>query len=324
VLSEASLTKMLSPQIREDTDAPSYYGYGWAISASADGSCVIFHNGSNNYHYNVLAFYPETDVISQAVALQSLGPLRQRVVGRSARVLFGTEKSALPQTRQLSAAEARRLAGVWRDEDGAEIRVHARGSRLILRSTDPAVARLFTPFPPIPADVEKRIAPARARLGTIVDRLAEGDYQPLVPLLASSSTPEEEEQYWSREWPAWIREHGAYRGNEPIATTKRGDSWLTWMLLRFERRSILVAANYDAHGKVLIGNDTFVQPEVELLPSELVLAPTGERTFGIFNTSYPGSVEVSFDADARRMQVNCPRGETQLVRTSVDRKVASR
>lgn len=324
ILSEASLTKMLSPQIREDTDAPSYYGYGWAISASSDGSCVIFHNGSNNLHYNMLAIYPEKNLISQAAALQSLGPMRRRVIGAAARVLFGGEGSQLPQTPQLAPAEAKRLAGVWRDEDGAEVRMFARGSRLILPATDPAVARLFTPFPPLPPNIEKRIAPVRARLSAIIDRLAEGDYRPLIASLASSSTPEGEDQYWSRQWPEWVREHGAYRGNELIATSRRGDNWVTWVLLRFDRRSILVAANYGADGKVLIGNDTFVEPEVELLPSEFVLAPTGKNTFGVFNTSLPGSVEVSFDPDARRMRIRCPRGETQLVRAPIGGKMAAR
>jgi CubicO group peptidase (beta-lactamase class C family) len=324
ILSDGSLRKMLRPHVREDTKAPSYYGYGWAISASADGTCVISHNGSNNLHYNVLSFYPEKNMITQAVTLDAFAPLNRKVISRASRILAGTEKSDLPEAVSLPPQQAPRFAGSWRTDDGAVITIAERGSRLILRTTDPAVGRLFTPFPPLPPAEEKRIAPVRAKLSETIDALARGDYEPLFAILASSSTPAAERQYWARQLPEWVDAFGAYRGNELIATSRRGANLVTWILLKFERRTILVGANYDAEGKMLLGNDIFVAPDTELLPSEYVLAPSGGGRFRVLSTSFPGSVEVTIDAAARRMHIRCPRGETELVRVAAPtREVAS-
>jgi CubicO group peptidase (beta-lactamase class C family) len=313
ILSEQALTRMITPHIPEEAEGSSYYGYGLALSMSASGECTVGHNGGNNLHYNALVLLPERNLVVQEVSLQANSRLRSAVVGPVRPILLGGRASALPALAQ-PGVEVRRLAGWWRSADGTSIRLFAAGGRLLVPANQPGAARLFTAFPPLdPAD-ERLIAASSDRLPSIVAGIATGDYAPLLASLSSETTADEERRYWPTQWREWTGEHGAFQGSELIGSLRREERLMTYVLLRFSRRNIVATAYYDRQGRVLLGNDIFVRPEVEILPSEYVLTPAAEGTFRVHNLNFPDAVEVRIDPSMRVMTLHGPRGTTALRR----------
>ena len=329
ILSDASIAKLITPHAREDTTEPSYYGYGWAITPAPDGSCTIWHDGSNELHFNVLRIVPERDLVTHVVSLQSRSPLRAVVVGRSDDVLLGAA-TPLPALRPAGRRLARRLAGRWRADDGTEIRLVASGGRLHAPVRESGVARLFSGFPPPGLEDARRVTRARQRIPAVIDALERGEYEPLLEVLAKSDSPDEERRYWPVQWERWRAAHGAYRGTELVATTRVGERLLSYALVRFERAGVLVVVAHDAEGRISIGNDIsiaaqgFPRGEIDVVPPEYVLARAGDGSLRVYNPALPGSVEVRIEAGGGRLRIRSPQGETTLVKVGGSAPEAAR
>jgi CubicO group peptidase (beta-lactamase class C family) len=312
VLSSASLEKMLTPHVPEGPKRTSFYGYGWAISTTKSGWCLISHNGSNNLHYNVVAFLPERDIIVQGVILDAFGPLRTRVVDSLLPIVADGAVSQLPDAELPGRRTATSLAGLWRAPDGSKVELHARGDHLLIAANDPGVARLFTPFEPVPPDVAARISPVEHELPKIVDSLAAGNLAPLEAVLSSRSTPADEKRYWSETWPQWTSEYGEYKGTQIIGTSRREGGWVTWLLVRFAKRNILIGANWDGLARVYLGNDIFVEPEIELLPGFYSVAKAHDTSLAVYNSSFPREVRLIPNGKGRTMEIVGPAGRVKL------------
>jgi CubicO group peptidase (beta-lactamase class C family) len=312
VLSSASLEKMLTPHVPEGPKRTSFYGYGWAISTTKSGWCLISHNGTNNLHYNLVGFLPERDIIVQGVILDAFGPLRKRVVGSLLPIVADGAVSQLPDVELPGRRTATSLAGLWRAPDGSMVKLHERGDHLLIAANDPGVARLFTPFEPVPADVEARISPVESKLPEILDSLAAGKLAPLEARLSSRSTPAEEKQYWSETWPQWTSEYGQYKGTQIIGTSRREGGWVTWLLVRFAKRNIVIGANWDEFARVYLGNDIFVEPETEILPGLYSVAKAKTGSLAVYNLSFPGKVRLIPNREVRTMEIVGPARRAKL------------
>ena len=322
VLSQASLVKLVTPHVREGAEARSYSGYGWAISAGPDGSCVIAHDGGTSLHYNVLRIHPERNLVTHTFTLNERGPLGRFVLRATTGILMAGRRSPLPEAAPADARAVRALAGRWRTQDASEVELIAVGARLLAPTSQPHVVRLFTGFAPLSPEDERRAGRTRARLPAVMDALERSDYAPLFEVLAGGDSREEEIRYWPSQWAEWKQRHGAYRGTEVIATTRRGERLLTYLLVKFDRFNVLVAAAHNAEGGVSIGNNISAEGADEFIPSEYVLAPRGEGVFHVYNPTVPAGVEVRVEAGGRLLRIRSPRGETILHRAASDLRAA--
>lgn len=322
ILAPASLGRMISPHVREDTEAPSYYGYGWAISAGVDGSCTIAHDGSNGIHYNVLRFHPERELITHSVSLQARSPLRSPIMGRAARILLAGEESPLPFVRSPGAEAARNLAGRWRSEDGLELELIAVGERVIAPSQQIAAWRLLTGFKPLSREEADRVLAERALVAPALDALYRGDYEPLAQLLPDGESIEEERAYWLRQWARWTDEHGAYLRAFPLVSAPRGERSTSYFLLEFQRARVPIAVLHQDKRGLVIGNSIAAGPEADMVPPEYALASASDGSFVVHNPAVAEPVTLRLDG-GNRLIIRCPRGESVLLRSNMVGKQSS-
>lgn len=313
ILAPASLGRMISPHVREDTAAPSYYGYGWAISAGVDGSCTVAHDGSNGIHYNVLRFHPERELITHSVSLQARSPLRSPIMGRAARILLAGEESPLPFVRSPGAEAARNLAGRWRSEDGLELELIAVGGRVIAPSRQIAAWRLLTGFKPLSREEADRVLSERGLVAPALDALYRGDYEPLAQLLPDGESIEDERVYWLRQWARWTDEHGAYLRALPMVSATTSERLTSYVLLEFERARVPIAVQHQGARGLIIGNSVAAGSEADLVPPEYALAGTPNGSFVVHNPAVAGPVTLRLDG-RNRLIILCPRGESVLLR----------
>jgi CubicO group peptidase (beta-lactamase class C family) len=316
VLSDASLRKMLHAHVVEEPQGASFYGYGLVIMVSAAGVCTVGHDGANSLHYNFLRLYPERGLTVHALTLNERGPVGRPIVRSIGAVLFNGAPAPAPATAPMAPAEAERLAGRWRADNGDEIEFIARGSRVLAPTSRSNVARFLTPFEPLSQEDDRRTSTVRSRLPGVIDALAQGDYGPLAPMLPGGVTIEEERRYWSGQWDQWRALNGSYQGAEVVATARQGDQLTTYLLLRFERSGVMISAVHGAEGSVAFGTRISSDTADEFVPSEYVVASTGPNAFAVFNPSFAGSMRLDLDAQGETMRLSGPRGERILRRIS--------
>lgn len=315
VLSDRSVRQLIWPHVREPGERPSFYGYGWTISAAPDGSCKIWHDGSNSRHFNVLTILPGRRAVTHAVSLEARSPVSAAVLAGFEPVLFGAAPSPLPERRPTGRGDVARLAGRWIDADGAAVMLRPAGDRVLIRATAPDAARMFGGFPPLPEADARAIAAARTALPAILDGIGRGDPAPLFAHVPTEIAPAEEAGYWRGQQARWAADYGAFAGGEVIATTSRAqDAPVSHALLHFAGRSIPLTARYDPAGGLFIGTSIAAGPETDLLPLDWVVSRDAAGLYRVDNLPLGTSVRLLLSADGRELTVECPRGRHVLRR----------
>ncbi len=121
VLDAATRADMESPQVPEDPEGRSHYGYGWAVMESQRGTKLVAHNGGNGVLFSDFLRYVDEDVVVIAqsnVAEWSAIPVAARV----AAILFGGDVAMPPAVVAMEPAALEALAGTY-GAVGAELDV---------------------------------------------------------------------------------------------------------------------------------------------------------------------------------------------------------
>jgi CubicO group peptidase (beta-lactamase class C family) len=291
ILTDASRRKLFWPHMREDGEKPLYYGYGWAIGSSIDGSCRIGHNGSGGLHYAFMSFLPERDALVVAFSTQERSPWRHYAdLGWS--TLFGASTS-LPPVAEKAAAELAALTGDYVLEDGGTLPVRLEGKRLFIDTVSAAALRLFSPWPMLGGAEIAPLGDRQALMSTVMNGIARGDYAPLLGRLRVDVNRGEEVAWWEKRWPAWVAEKGRYLGTElvgtvslPEAVGQPEDRLRSLALARFERGTIVFGFVHDPEGRIYIDwMPQYFDRHIFLAPQEdggfLNYRPTSKRTIRV-------------------------------------------
>lgn len=144
VLSDASRKEAQTPQVPENEEGTSYYGYGWAIFPLSGGKRLIAHNGGNGAFFADLRRYVDDDVVLVLTANQenrhTLHVWRQ-VVRRT----FGKEwEPYVPKERiTVDPALFGAYEGVFEISPELRLTVTREGDRLFLQAPDAPPYQLF-------------------------------------------------------------------------------------------------------------------------------------------------------------------------------------
>jgi CubicO group peptidase (beta-lactamase class C family) len=257
ILTDASRHKLFWPHMREEGEKPAYYGYGWAIGASSDGSCRIGHNGSGGLHYAFMSFLPERDALVMAFDTQERTPWRH-YADRAWPTLFGASTS-LPAVAHKDAADLTALTGDYLLDNGGTLPVRLQGKRLFIDTVSADAVRLFSPWPML-ADAEvASVGDRQALMSTVMNGIARRDYAPLLARLRRNVDRDEEVAWWEKRWPDWIAEKGRYLGTDlagtvsmPEGSGEPEDRLRSLALARFERGTIAFGFVHDPDGRIYI------------------------------------------------------------------------
>lgn len=88
ILSEEAKKLYYTPHVREDRDADSFYGYGWAIFTTPRNTRLIAHNGGNGIFAADFLRYIDENVVIIGMSNTS-GKPAWKVTNQVARIIFG-------------------------------------------------------------------------------------------------------------------------------------------------------------------------------------------------------------------------------------------
>ena len=299
VLSDASRRKLFYPQAREPLAAVSYYGYGWQVTAAPDGGCVLTHNGSAGYHYDVLAVLPEHDAVLVTFCTQQATPWKdfpERVLG----VLAGSDELGFPDVR-VAAEPAEAFAGTYELPNGTGLELRVLGGRLAVSATSAEALRLFCPWPTAEPAAVAPLGDRAALVSGLVGAIARGDLAPVLARLPSTVAAVDERAFWTEYWPRWIDEQGAYEGTDLIDTVRVDGSLRTLALIRFARSSTVVGCVHSDTEPGQLYLDTMARRFLR----DIVLAPQGGREFLAVHPQTRRATRVVFDGppEARSLTI---------------------
>jgi CubicO group peptidase (beta-lactamase class C family) len=300
VLSREARTQLFHPHAREPLEEASYYGYGWQITGTPDGACLITHNGSAGIHYDVVAILPEQEAVLVTFCTQQASPWRdfpERVLG----VFTGREDLGFPPVGVADEPVAA-FAGLYRLDSGGTLPFRVRGGRLEVDGTSADVQRLFCPWPAAEAADVAALGDRRALVSGVIDGLARGDDEPLAALLPADVTLADERAFWGEYWPRWVARSGAYAGTDVIETVRVDGELRTLALIRFARGATVVGFVHSEGGRA------FVDTMERRFLRDIVLAPQGGREFLSFHPQTRRTTRVSFDGLPEARTVTIRRG----------------
>jgi hypothetical protein len=292
VLSDASRRKLFKPHVREDGAEPSYYGYGWAIGASSDGSCRIGHNGSAGHQFDVMSFFPERGGVYVAYTTQQRSPWKN-FPNNGYPPLLGAEITLPPVAAPPPAEELERLVGDYRLPDGTVLPVRVQQGRLQIEVLNGATMRLFSPWLVLGPEETAALGDRSTLISAVMDAIARRDYGPLLTRLRAGVDQAEERQWWEERWPRWIRERGRYLGTDFAGTVRMDtsarypiqpqDRLRSLAIVRFERGSALMGFVHDPDGRIYIDwMQAYAMRNIFLAPQEnggfLAYHPITKRT----------------------------------------------
>jgi hypothetical protein len=219
-------------------------------------------------------------------------------MARAGPLMFRSPDVPLPVSQvELSRDQLENLAGTYR-ADGVSIPVELLGSHLTIRSRTPGVLRLLTAFAELtPAD-HGLVSAMDLQIGPIFESLHKADYAPLERVLRSSSSIDEEKEFWPDQWHLWQREMGIFRGTEIIGHRRVGDNLITYVQLHFARTSLPIEIFHDADGKIYINTVTMVFPE------RTFLLPRADGSFLAFNPRLGSVANLRLDPRTRALSLD--------------------
>jgi CubicO group peptidase (beta-lactamase class C family) len=176
VLDAATRAAMESPQVPEDPEGSSHYGYGWAIFETPRQTKLVGHNGGNGILFAEFLRYVDEDVV--VIALSSVAEWSAiPVAARVAAIVFGREVAIPPEVVALEPAALEALAGTYGAE-GAELEVGvAPGGALSLEPRGAGAFALLSG-----ADPDGLSAERTERVRAALEAGDSGDWEPLAAL----------------------------------------------------------------------------------------------------------------------------------------------
>lgn len=295
ILSRESRRKLFHPHVHERTRRPSYYGYGWVISAAPDGTCVVSHDGGQGFHADVLRIYPQHGLVTFYFTSESRSPAFL-FMGGAGRALFAPPAELPIATAQISERQIHALTGSYETPNGA-LSLEATGSALTIRSRLPGALRLLSVFPDLAPPDRAMAEGLEARVPSLFRSLSQADYSVLVPILRPTTPLAEEQDFWPRQWRLWRGDFGAFRSTEIIGHQRRGDDLVTYVQLHFERSALPIEIFQDRDGKIAIGTVSVTFPE------RTHLLPQMDGSFLAYNARLASGVRLRIDDRGRRLLV---------------------
>jgi CubicO group peptidase (beta-lactamase class C family) len=306
VLSAESRAKMFAPQVAEDPEGSSHYGYGWAIFTTPRNTRLIAHNGGNGYFYADFRRYVDEGVLI-ALATNDAGQgmnlvIQNRVTG----ALFSGRLPALPPaaTMPLTSAQLDQYTGNYLLPGGARIVVLRNDGVLEADAVGQEAAEVLAGVEP---DALNEMRELNARAIAIMDAASRQDFS---PLQAASASPERSEATLKRIWTTAEQNMGAFRSFDVPGTVPawwgEAPAPVSFVRLHFERGTRLFRLHWE-NGRIS-GFGGFAIPN----PARTTLFAQSYSGFTGYNLGIEQPVRMRFEGDVLVIQTE--RGQLRAVR----------
>ncbi|HET9225929.1 MAG TPA: hypothetical protein VFR31_04640, partial [Thermoanaerobaculia bacterium] len=273
-----------APQMPEDEEGSSHYGYGWAIFTTPRNTRLIAHNGGNGIFHADFRRYVDDGVVL------IIGSNRQDfrsipAVGPISRLIFNTDYNAPPAVVKVPAAAPGRHAGSYTLPSGGKIHVQALesptgwpGVTLIPEGKDA--------FQALTGGVAADMAEREQRLLSAYEKARKGDIGPLaevygVPVAELAETNK-------RTWTNLEAKHGAFQGFELLGTLSQRGRPVTWIEARFERGKSFFENVWDGP------NVGFIQVR-DKPPGAALYLPESETAFAAYDPARGETARIAFE-----------------------------
>lgn len=302
VLSQLSRDKMFAPQVPENEERTSFYGYGWAITPTTRGTNLIWHNGGNGYFFADFRRYVDEGVV---LIFATNETVQREVERRIVRLLFGraAEVEPLPEAQlDLSESQLARYAGTYVFPSGLEVEVAVRRGQLVIPADDPQVSATFVAFPELDPAARARLAGIDSLTTTVVAGIAAGDFAAFQREFVRVMPVDigEEIEFWRQAFEFWNDRLGSFTSSRvlgsAIAASDFGPTLDTYVLVSFEDGARLISFRQGAEGP-----DTGFYLEATPstgLPVAHRFVPLSESEFASFNFVFASKVRIEFQFDA--------------------------
>lgn len=320
VLSAKSRERFMAPHVPENAEGSSHYGYGWAVTPTARGTRLVWHNGGNGFFFADFRRYMDERVVVIFLTNESV---HERVERSLMRVLFGMDVAMPPAAGRAPAPERlARIAGRYHLPSGAEFEVRAHAGRLEVAAADPEVAAAFVTFPQPAEGARARLTGMDSVVQAVVGGMARGDFGAFRQhfLRTGDVSVEEEVAFWTGAFEAWPQRLGPYRGFARLGTapgrSPGGPTLDTWVAVRFERGVRLIQFIQAAEGPPM-GFYLHAASD-RALPARHLLVPAGPDGFVTFDFTFERAtmvrVEAAESGEPQALVIASPGGDVLAVR----------
>jgi CubicO group peptidase (beta-lactamase class C family) len=305
VLTQLSRDKMFTPQVPEDDERTSFYGYGWAITPTTRGTNLIWHNGGNGYFFADFRRYVDEGVV---LIFATNETVNREIERRVVRLLFGraAEVEPLPAAGlTLPESQLARYAGAYALPAGAAFEVRVQNGQLVIPAEDPAVSAAFVAFPKLDDAARLRLSGIERVTETVVAGMAAGDLVPFqrefVRVIDVDIAGEIE--FWRQAFQFWSDRLGPFTGSVVLGSARGasdfGPTLDTYVLAKFAGGSRLIAFRQSVEGPAS-GFYLETTPSIGL-PAAHRFVPLSESEFATFDFVFAGEARIEFviDPDGR-------------------------
>jgi len=283
ILEPSTRAAMESPQVPENPEGSSHYGFGWAIFETPRGTRLVAHNGGNGVLAADFLRYVEDDVVVIVLSNTAEWPAT-RIASRVAALVFDHDVAMPPEVAPFDKAVAGGHAGTYRLEDGDDLEVRRADGALVVVPRGPRAAEALSGT--APGD-EARAFGARVLAAR---RAADaGDYGPLHAMLGDGMSIREIEEREGR-----MRERMEGRLGPRVATRlagirERGGEAVATLEIEHERGSrYLHVAGMGEHV-----HDLRLSPE----PVSTLVYPATDGSWFAFDVRDGVTARVRFEED---------------------------
>jgi len=302
VLSQLSRDKMFTPQVPEDEERTSFYGYGWAITPTTRGTNLIWHNGGNGYFFADFRRYVDEGVVLIFATGESVN---REVERRIVRLLFGraAEVEPLPAAQlPLSESQLARYAGAYTLPSGAAFEVRVENGQLVIPAEDPEVSATFVAFPRLDDAARLRLSGIERLTETVVAGMAAGDFVPFqrefVRIIDVDIAGEIE--FWRQAFRFWSDRLGPFAGSAVLGSARGsgdfGPTVDTYVLAKYAGGSRLIAFRQGVEGPAS-GFYLETTPSIGL-PAAHRFVPLSESEFATFDFVFASQTRIEFEIDS--------------------------
>lgn len=302
VLSQLSRDKMFAPQVPENEERTSFYGYGWAVTPTMRGTNLIWHNGGNGYFFADFRRYVNEGMV---LIFATNETVQREVERRVVRLLFGraAEVEPLPEARlTLSESQLAGYAGTYVFPSGLQVQVAVRSGQLMIPADDPQVSATFVAFPELDTGAQARLTGIDSFTAAVVAGMAAGNFTAferefvrVIPVDVG-----EEIEFWRQAFGFWNDRLGSFIGSRvlgsAIGSSDFGPTLDTYVLVSFQNGARLISFRQGADGPAT-GFYLEAAPSTGL-PAAHWFVPLSEREFASFNFVFASEVRIEFDIDA--------------------------
>lgn len=272
ILSPESMKKYWAPHVSEGGD--TFYGYGWSIARTPDGTKIVTHNGGNGIFFADMAIVPDaglvvflmTNVIAETRVANSL--LEQLGM----RFLAGQPYPSIPEILDMDEAALKAFAGTYSlPGDGGRYRLTMDGKALFIEAEGHKAFTLLNSV--------REAEPGRLdRLNRLMDKIItgnrKGNFAPLFKAYNGRMPVERLRARWAEVIQAIEKDRGRIMRHEVLGTARTQDRDETVVRFYCEKGNAEMTYVWDLkeEGRLLGRSDRGLAVRLRLYPS-------GERDF---------------------------------------------